>query len=136
MARTDSTMIADVIEWDDTIDLTPFISVANELVTELCSDSGYSESRLTMIETWLAAHFYTVRDPRATSESIGGVSESKQMHTGANLMSSEYGQTAMSLDTAGNLNLLNKKVVDGKGKKSASISALVTDSDRAYYGVS
>lgn len=136
MARTDEDKIAEIIELDDSISLTPFITIANSLVTELLEDTDHDEDRLTLIETWLAAHFYTVRDPRATSESAGGVSEGKQMYTGAYLAASEYGQTAMVLDTSGTLNKLNQDAIEGAGKKKGLIQTLMTDEDRRYYGAS
>lgn len=105
--RTTSANVGEIIEVDETISLTPFITVANELVTELCIDSGYTETRLELIERWLAAHFYAIRDPRATSESVGGVGVSYQMSNGLNLNSTSYGQQVQLLDTAGSLSALN-----------------------------
>lgn len=134
MARTTAELIAAIIELDDTISLVPFIAVANALVTEVCVPAGYDDERLTLIETWLAAHFYTVRVSVTTSESVSGVSESKQLWTGPHLQASEYGQTAMTLDTAGGLNLLNERSISGKGKQKAIIATLMTNADRAYYG--
>lgn len=107
MARTTSDLVADIIEVDVDIGLTPFISVANELVTEVCAAAGYTDERLELIERWLAAHFYTNRDPRPTREEAGPVSASYQSKLGLNLATSHYGQTAMVLDTAGGLAALN-----------------------------
>ena len=86
MARTTKAYIATIIELDDSIvpndaAMEPFITVANELVTEVCTgDAGpttaYTASRLELIERWLAAHFYAIRDPRVSSEGAGGVSAS------------------------------------------------------------
>ena len=118
--RTTSDNVADIIEVDTTIELTPFITVANELVTELCLDSGYTETRLELIERWLAAHFYTNRDPRATDEKAGPVGASYQSAVDLNLNTSHYGQTAMMLDTAGNLKNLNNT----KRKRIVSMSWL------------
>jgi len=135
MPRTDSDQIAAICEVDSSISLTPFITVANELVTEVCGEVGYTDDRLTQIETWLAAHFYCVRDPRAMSESVSGVSESKQMFTGPNLQATMYGQTAMALDTNGGLSRLSGNIQKGKGKQPCTIKTLMKDDDRAYYGV-
>ena len=57
-----------LVDVDSSIGLTPFIAAANELVTELCTDSGYTDARLTMIEAWLAAHFYMLRDQAVAQE--------------------------------------------------------------------
>jgi len=107
--RTTSGQVAEIIEVDVTIGLTPFMSVANELVTEVCSDAGYTDERLELIERWLSAHFYTNRDPRAVSEHAGPVGATYQSAVDLNLNTSHYGQTAMLLDTAGGLAGLNKQ---------------------------
>ena len=123
MARTTKAEIEKIIELDATIkNLTPFITAANELVTEFCSDSGYTDARLLMIETWLAAHFYAMRDPRTTSESAG-VSVSYQGSVGLNLQLTHYGQMAMVLDTAGGLAAHNKDTTNGR-KKAIGVSWL------------
>lgn len=121
MARTDATNVKAIIEVDSTIivtdaDLTPFITTANELVTELCTGTqgpktAYSATRLELIERWLAAHFYAIRDPRAKSEKAGSVSVNYQEKVDLNLSVTTYGQQAMMLDTNGALSRLN----DGKG---------------------
>jgi len=117
-----------IIEIDASISLTPFILIANELVTELCSDSSYSESRLTLIETWLAAHFYQIRDQAVSSESAKGVAVTYQHQIGLGLKQTKYGQTAMILDTAGNLSQLDKRMEEGE-PASVSFSWLGTDYD-------
>lgn len=127
MARTTSEDIGEIIELDATIDVTPFITIANELVTELCVGKGYTEGRLALIETWLAAHFYCVRDPRVTSESAG-VSASYEGSAGMYLERSRYGQQAMVLDTAGGLAALNKKSQTG-GARRISIAWLGTEQE-------
>ena len=111
MSRTTNELVAGIIELDASIVLDPFIAAANALVTEIAADSGHDEERLTLIETWLAAHFYTVRDPRPTSEKAGPVSVSYQSAVTFNLSTSHYGQMAMVLDTSGLLRSLsaNKK---------------------------
>lgn len=106
--RTTSELVAGIIEVDPTIPLDPFITTASELVTELCSDKGYSEARMELIERWLSAHFYTNRDPRPTREEAGPVSASYQSKVALNLSTSHYGQSALMLDTAGGLADLSK----------------------------
>lgn len=113
MARTTSALVEGIIEVDEDIDLTPFISIANELVTECCADAGYGDSRLVLIETWLAAHCYTIRDMRAESEKAADVTEKKQSKVDLGFDTSHYGQMAMRLDTAGGLAALNKKSKEG-----------------------
>lgn len=121
MARTTPEQVALIIEVDASISTTPFIELANELVTEACTgDNGpsvvYTDARLEVIERWLAAHFYTVRDPRSSSESAGAVSASFQSVVAIGFDSSHYGQTAMRLDTNGGLARINERAKKGSGK--------------------
>jgi hypothetical protein len=114
VARTTDADVELVAEVDSTISLTPFITIANELVTELCTDSGYNDTRLALIETWLAAHFYLIRDQAVASEKAGSVAVSYQYKIGLFLSQTKQGQTAMMLDTAGNLAALSKRMEDGE----------------------
>jgi len=114
MARTTAAEVAGVVEVDSSISLTPFITIANELVTELCTDSDYSTARLVLIETWLAAHFYQMRDQAVASEKAGSVSVNYQYRIGLQLAQTKHGQTVMMLDTAGNLAALSKRIEDGE----------------------
>ena len=118
MARTTSDLVSGIIEADSSISLTPFILTANELVTEYCVGvtPAYDATRLELIERWLAAHFYTVRDMRAESEKAGSVSEKKQSKVDLGFDSSHYGQTAMRLDTLGGLSALNEQTKKGSGQ--------------------
>lgn len=123
--RTTAADVGKVIEVETDIDLDPFITAANSLVTELCVSAGYAADRLKLIETWLAAHFYAIRDPRLASETAGGAGGSYQGQTAMNLSATTYGQQAMVLDTSGTLSALN--VATAKGKKpSACITWLGT----------
>lgn len=107
--------------------LTPFIAVANALVDEVCLDSGYDEARLTLIETWLSAHFYSVRNPQAKSEGVGPISESRDIQTDLQLQSSRWGQTAMILDTAGNLANLSRQMEMGRKAFVVSVTNLAVN---------
>lgn len=126
--RTTEALVRGIIETDDTNipDLTPFIAASNELVTECCSDSSYDATRLEMIERWLAAHFYAIRDPRAASEKAGSVSANYQYKVDLNLAVTTYGQMAMILDTAGSLAALNIRTAKGL-KKVVALTWLGTD---------
>lgn len=106
-ARTTSELVGGIIEVDSNISLDPFITTANELVTEICVPAGYTDERLELIERFLAAHFYTLRDPRPTSEGAGSVQAAYQSKVDLGLKTSHYGQQAMILDTAGGLAELN-----------------------------
>jgi len=114
MARTTSALVAGIIEVDVSITLTPFIEVANELVTEHCTSGSLTAVRLAQIEKWLAAHFYTVRDMRAETEKAGSVSQKLQSKVDLGLATSHYGQHAMILDSTGGLAALNENTKKGK----------------------
>lgn len=112
--RTSEAAVEAIIETDATISLTPFIEVANALVTECCADvDDYDATRLELIERWLSAHMYTVRDMRAESEKAGSVAEKKQSKVDIGFDTSHYGQTAMRVDTAGGLAALNIRIKKG-----------------------
>lgn len=105
--RTTVELVEAAIETDDTLDVTQDIDMANELVTELCVPQGYSDYRLELIERMLAAHFYTVHDPRASQEQAGTVQQTLQGVVKTGLKSSIYGQNAMRLDTKGALAIMD-----------------------------
>ncbi len=128
MARTTSSEVAKIIEVEDNIDLTPFIDAANALVTELCEPVvRYDETRLTLIETWLAAHFYANRDNRRSQEQAGAVMESFQFKVGLNLSNTMYGQQAQLLDTEGVLSALDEQATEGIKKQEPAIIWLGTE---------
>ena len=116
------------MEVDDSISLTPFIVAAEELVTECCVDSDYTATRLAMVEAWLAAHFYLIRDQAMASERAGDMGVNYQYQIGLNLQQTKQGQMAMTLDTAGNLAALSKRIEEGKSF-SIHIGWLGTDYD-------
>lgn len=135
MPRTTKTLIEEIIEVDASIipndaAMLPFITMANEIVTEVCTGAAgptvaYSDDRLTLIETWLAAHFYTNRDPRAKSEGAGGVTASYESQIALGFGSSLFGQTAMRIDTNGGLAKLDADSKKG-GKPRVGVSWLGT----------
>ena len=113
--RTSALLVGEIVKVTTGADLTPFMEVANELVTEKCINSSYSDERLIKIETWLAAHFYTCSLKRQyTQANVGGVSVGYQSRIDLGFNLTHYGQMAMQLDTAGNLAALNQAIVDGK----------------------
>lgn len=116
--RTDQTEVGNIIELDlDTFPglMTPCLTFANELVTERCTDSGYSDTRLALIECWLCAHLVATIDPRVSSEEAKDVRVWYQSKVDLGLSLTHYGQQVMILDTAGNLAGLNNKMKTIKG---------------------
>jgi hypothetical protein len=124
--RTTAALVAAIIEVDPSIDLDPFIFTASELVTEVCAIAGYTVERLELIERWLSAHFYAIRDPRTTNEKAGSVGASYESKVDLNLALTRYGQQAMLLDTQGGLAALNKSLAGGGGRIVASVAWLGT----------
>jgi hypothetical protein len=113
--RTDEDAVKGIIEVDDSIDLTPFIEVANNVVDQVCLASSYSNATLELIERWLAAHFYATRDPRTNQESVKGIIEQFEGTTKVGLNNTRYGQQALLIDTAGNLAALDDVASSGGG---------------------
>lgn len=108
MIRTTPELVAGVIELDPTIsDLTPFITAASLLVDIIDAESDLSTQRQQVVETWLAAHFYAVRDPRNLMERAGDVAATIESKVGMGFDVTRYGQQAMILDTSGILKELN-----------------------------
>lgn len=116
--RTTAEQVSAIVEVDTSISLVPFIEVASALVDEVCAtvEAAYTDTRLELIERWLSAHFYCVRDPRAKEEQAGKVREVKESNTDLNLASSKYGQMAMTLDTNGGLASLNQATIKGQAR--------------------
>jgi hypothetical protein len=129
--RTTSALVEGIIEVDSNISLTPFITAANTLVTKCCTDltTDYTATELQQIETYLAAHFYTLRDPRAEREKAGSVEAKYQSKVALGFSTSHYGQTAMSLDYYGGLSNLNRKIIKGTAGRSFGVTWIGTESD-------
>ena len=134
MSRTTRTLISGIIELDleiipDDAAMLPFITMANELVTEACVTNGpttaYDGTRLELIERSLAAHFYTNRDPRSVDEKAGSVGNRYQSKVDLGFDTSHYGQSAMRLDTNGGLAKLNNDMK--KGRSSVGVVWLGTE---------
>ena len=119
MARTTTALVEAIIEVYTGITLTPFIDAANMLVTEFCTDltDDYTAAELIQIETWLSAHFYTVKDMRAEMERAGSVQEELQSKVDLGFDTSHYGQMAMRLDYHGGLAKLNEQTKKGITKR-------------------
>lgn len=130
MARTTAALIKGIVEVDSEefpdASLLPFIEAANVLVTEKCASTtpAYDEARLTMIETWLAGHFYVVRARLIGSEGVAGISTSYNFSAGMYLAGSPQGQAALALDTNGGLARLNSQTVAGTLGSKAQASYL------------
>lgn len=110
MARTSAALIGGIIEVETGVSLDPFIKAAAILVDKVAAKNILSKETLKVIETWLAAHFYCMRDPRTVSEKAGQVQASYQSKVDLFLSNSNYGQQAIVLDTTGTLRAINAGV--------------------------
>lgn len=131
--RTTPLLVAGIIEVDEDIPLDPFIDAASMVVDRVCAtakdDDGsdyYNSANLEIIERWLAAHYYAIRDPRPVFEGVGKVQVSNESKVALNLNETRYGTTAMTLDTAGGLARLNKEMELG-GRRRPSVHWLGTE---------
>ena len=84
-------------------EITPFLTAANVLITDILTNEGYGNSLLKEIEKWLAAHLVAIRDPQIEKEKIGEVDATYQGKTGLGLNHTSYGQQVMVLDHHGKL---------------------------------
>ena len=98
---------------DTNRDTTPFIDVADLLITESLSGKGLSNARLTKIELYLAAHFATVTEERGglTRSGVGDAVEAYNVEPGKGLLSTRYGQQAIALDSSGTLTSLSREAL-------------------------
>lgn len=126
--RTDDEAVEAIIEVEEDDVLTPFIEAASFLVDRLLVDatdsSGnivHDSTSLELVERWLAAHFYAVRKPRASSERAGPVGETLMHKVDLNLSVTMYGQQAMLIDVSGELAAWNADVTQGKTKTATSV---------------
>lgn len=137
--RTTADEVKKLVEVDTTIssDLLPFITSASILVDKVCAtklaadgvSNFYDAAELELIERWLAAHFYTIRDNRIASEGVKSLTASYQFSIGKGLSSSMQGQTAMMLDRAGGLASLSKSMEEGRGRKVGIVALGCGDAD-------
>ncbi len=91
-------------------DIDPFIESANSVVTSVCTNSGYDDAKLEIIERWLSAHFVRVAYSAFKREEIRNSRDEYQSRVEIGFDVTHYGQQAMRIDTAGNLAILNNQV--------------------------
>ncbi len=120
--RTTDAKVREVLDEDNaSILMTPFIEVANNLVTDyIVTECGasYSATKLELIERWLSAHFYSVSDRRLASEITGRAEGVYQGKTNMGFDATLYGQQAKIIDTDGCLAKLDategKRIIGAK----------------------
>jgi hypothetical protein len=138
MGRTSYEAVAKLVEVDATIstDLAPFIETANAMVTEHCVDAAETNNsdRLELIERYLAAHFYKIRDAMVRQESVGPITAMYEYKLDKGLHLTTWGQMATLLDSTGGLAAWNKQIVEGKAARTVGVSWLgLAPSDQTEY---
>ncbi len=115
MARTSSQEVLAVLgkDFDQNLNasMKPFIRAAYAMVTRVLACAIAKEAPLTseeaiLIETWLAAHFYSMMDRPYQSSSNMSASASFMGKTDKGLDFTPYGQMASRLDPSGCLEAL------------------------------
>ena len=101
-------------------DTTPFIDVANLLVTKLLGSTDHTDAHLKKIELWLAAHFSCMRDNREKEVEADRSRATFEGETGMGLDYTRYGQMAKLLDTSGILAARDK--ASSEGRRQATIT--------------
>jgi len=133
MARTTSIAVQRVLgghyDTQNKPALDPFIKTANILVSQVALQVGTPDAAtLAEIECYLSAHFYAHADQITQTKSTGGASGSFQGTTAMALNGTQYGQTAMLLDSSGYLAKRSKEVETGQ-RRVATCSWLGEDPD-------
>lgn len=99
MARIAPKDVSEILQTElDVADLSAFIEDAHIVVNRRCKPFTENESALADVETYLAAHLATAKEPRVSSTS-GAVTQVK-LDTDAD----RYWNRAMLLDPTGRLN--------------------------------
>lgn len=126
MARTTSVEVEGILggNYDGSSSLTRYINAAHAItnwIANVCDTADVNdEDQLTLIETWLAAHYYQAMDPGYTSKSTGGASGSFKGQTAKYFEATDYGQRALELDLAGCLLKRQQELMTGN-KKTARV---------------
>jgi hypothetical protein len=118
MIRTDAVAVEAVLKGGNDYsprrpDLTPYITAASMLIDDVATYAQLNQialatDRLTVMETWVAAHAYVTSDPNYQEKKTG---ESRGKYvgvTGMFLEGTRYGQMAIMLDPTGTLKAISK----------------------------
>lgn len=122
MARATDADVRALVEMQAGVSTTPYITTASVVSNQFLTGKGLSEELLTQIEIYLAAHFAILAVERgglikdAMGVSSAGYTSPNNRLVG--LMSTRFGQTAVTLDPTGSLNDTNP------GSRSAQFSVI------------
>ena len=126
MSRASEDDLRALVSSDPSLSVSIFIDTASSLIdkVESCDTANeLSAKDLRLIETWLAAHFYAIRDQQYQAKTTEGASATFQGQTGMYLDSTQWGQQAITLDITQCLAKINAEAKEG-GKRTASLEWL------------
>lgn len=118
MPRTTYELVSSIIRLPDGADVSGFIRTANVIVTGRCGTLGYSTGELAEIETWLAAHLWSVDNSRKRDEKMGMSEETIVSKVDLGLNLTHHGQQVLILAYLGGFGDLDP---DGSGKKQIKV---------------
>lgn len=114
--RTDPATVQEILanDYDGETSLNPFIETASAIVDRVAAcairrSKTLTPGELELVERWLAAHFYCMSDPQYAAKSTDAASATFTGQTGMRIESTRYGQTALTVDYSGCLDMLNKR---------------------------
>ena len=83
--RTSEDLVKSII-WEDDFDIDnydTFLATANMIVTKYVAiNPNYTLAELTLIETWLGAHFCCINSPRKTQSTVSSAQSSYESRVG------------------------------------------------------
>ena len=101
MARVTEPEVEKILHNPDEVDVEPFITAANLVVTQNLSGTILSTAELKEIERWLAAHLAGMRIRQEDSIKVGDASAKFTGTYGLGLDNTQYGQQVKVLDRTG-----------------------------------
>lgn len=100
-------------------DLSVFIENAKAIVDSYLLEKGLADAILRRIAIYLSAHFAFLKEGQIKSEKIGDSNTTFNVTSGFGLLSTTFGQMAISLDSSGTLWELERKDKLTKNKKGS-----------------
>jgi len=109
--------------------LSPFIIVANRIVTKICISDSYESFDLELIERYLSAHFYACSERQHSSERADVVQRSFTGTMEKGLDFTQFGQMAKRLAWEGELTALDS----GSSARSVGMDWLGSTPDDDHF---
>lgn len=98
MSRTSPDDIRSLIDTLPSIDLEFYVRQAHIITNRVAAAATVEEETLTLIETLLGAHYYSLRDPRYIRRKVG--------ESDATFVVTDYWKQAALIDPTGTLNAM------------------------------